>query len=464
MDYTLKLGRQSATLSASTPPEHAALVLELVGLWADKLRNNKKRYQYYTGHNRLRDFGISTPPRLLSTPVIVGWPRKAVDALAVRSRLDGVTATDAQTQARIDGIMARSHLKTRYRQTVQSMLVYSCCFPVVGMVDGARARIDIYSAERAAALWDEVPGRVVAGLAIHRLDDKGRMPVSMSLFTDDGRARFELQPGGVYSYAWEPTTLGRCAMDAFTYRPTDNKPFGQSRISRAVMSLTDSATRVALGGDIAYQFSVAPQKYILGVDRNQFDTETKWQAYIGNLFAITRDGVTGDAPQFGQLAQGSMQQTVDYFRLLAERFSMETNIPVSELGVIHDQPASGDAIRAATEALLIDAEDLNDGNRETLKTVLRMAVAAEMGKPVTELTEAEAAIMPVFRAPDMPSLAAAGDALTKVAAVVPGLASTDVFLEQLGFSEDIVERIKAERARAQAVSILQGIDLTGQNA
>lgn len=450
-------------IDPATPADQRALLLELLALWADKLQGNQLRYRYYSGRNPLKDFGISTPPKLLNTPVIVGWPKKAVDALAVRSRIDTVSAIDPDVQQVIDGIVERSHIKTRYRQTVSSELIYSCVFAVVGIDQSGRARIDMYSAERASAIYDEVPGRVVAGIVIHDFDDEGA-PVAVSLYTDEGRALFERGPGGVYGYTWEASGLGRCAMEAFAYKPTDRHPFGQSRITRAVMSLTDSATRVALGGDIAYQFSVAPQKYIVGGDPDELaqllEGVGKWSAYTGSIVGMSRDGVTGDAPTFGQLPQGSMQQTVDYFRLLAERFSMETNIPVSELGVIHDQPASGDAIRAASEALLIDAEDLNDGNRETLRTLLRMAVAAELGRPVADLTATEAAITPVFRSPAMPSLPAVADAMTKAASVIPDLAETDVFLEQMGFSQDVITRFEAERARARAIRALGGLDLT----
>lgn len=446
-------------LSPDAPPDVAALFYELMELWADKLPNNQKRYEYYSGHNQLKDFGISTPPKLLNTPVIVGWPKKAVDALAVRSRIDTISAIDPDAQTLVDGIVERSHIKTRYRQTVTSQLVYSCMLGVVGLDAAGRARIDMYSFERAAALYDEVPGRVVAALIIHRFDDEGR-PASVSVYTDDGRARLERGPGGVFAYEWEPSALGRCAVEAFTYKPTDKHPFGQSRITRAVMSLTDSATRVALGGDIAYQFSVAPQKYVVGGDPDDLEKMNKWRAYTGSIFGMSRDGVTGEAPAFGQLPQGSMQQTVDYFRLLAERFSMETNIPVSELGVIHDQPASGDAIRAASEALLIDAEDLNDGNRETLRTLLRMAMAAELGMSADALPDTLAAITPVFRSPAMPSLPAVADAMTKAASVIPDLAETDVFLEQMGFSQDVITRFEAERSRARALRALGGLDLT----
>ena len=124
---------------------------------------------------------------------------------------------------------------------------------------------------------------------------------------------------------------------------------------------------------------------------------------------------------------------------------------------MHDQPASGDAIRAASEPLLIEAEDLNDANRETLKVLMRMAVAAEKGVAVADLTPQQAAIVPTFRSPAMPSLSSVADAMVKLAGVVPGFAETNVFLEQMGFADDIVHRIEAERTRSAALSFLDSL-------
>ena len=455
---TITIGRQrfEPSFASGTDQQHVEMLLDLLELWASKLKLNRIRYKYYEGKNRLKDFGISTPPKLRNTDVTVCWPRKAVDALAIRSRLDGVSATDEGVQAIVDGVAERSRLKVRYRQGTSSQLIYACSFPVVTTDERGLSYIDSYSAERAAARWDEALGRVAYGMAIHDLGDKD-VPLDISLFTDEGRARFTMTPAGYYAYDFEESGLGRCAMDAFAYRASDRQPFGHSRITRSVMSLTDSAVRVALGGDISYQFSVAPQKYLISDNSDVFDGMSKWEAYVGSILAVSSDGITGDKPSFGQLPQGSMTQTVDYFRLLAERFSMETGIPVSELGVVHDQPASGDAIRAASEPLLIEAEDLNDANRETLKTILRMAVAAELDKPVADLTAQESAITPTFRSPAMPSLAAVADAMVKVAGVIPGFAETDVFLEQMGFAEDIVRRIESERARASALDFLTSL-------
>lgn len=80
------------------PEEYAYMINDLIGVWAAKLWRNQIKYRYYDGKNVLKDFGISIPPSLLNVETVVGWPQKAVDAMAVRSRFDGFTAADPNVQ------------------------------------------------------------------------------------------------------------------------------------------------------------------------------------------------------------------------------------------------------------------------------------------------------------------------------------------------------------------------------
>ena len=163
-------------------------------------------------------------------------------------------------------------------------------------------------------------------------------------------------------------------MEALAYNPTESQPLGQSRITRAVRFITDSGVREALRTEISAEFFTSPQKYLLGVDSDPFANKTRWEAYIGNIFTVsqTEDGTT---PKFGQLSQGSMQPHTDYMRALAARFSGETNVPVSQLGVIHDNPSSAEAITQANEPLIMEVTDLNEGNGEALVSIAKMALA-----------------------------------------------------------------------------------------
>ena len=425
------------------PDEWADMLDDLVNLWSAKLSRNALRMRYYNGKNVLKDFGISIPPQLLNVETVVGWPQKAVDAMAVRCRFDGFTAVDEEAQAMLNDISTRSRLRLKYRQATESTLIHSCCFAVVTVDDYGKARIDFYDAEHAAARWDDASGRIAYGMVINAFADG--MPIDVTMYTDNAAVHVWQRSASWWDWEAQPYSMGRPTMAAFAYRPTFKKPFGQSRITRAVMSLTDSAVREALRTEISAEFFTSPQKYLLGADKDAFANKTKWEAYIGNIFAVGRDE-DGNLPTFGQLTQGSMQPHSDYLRTLAARFSGETNVPLSTLGVIHDQPASAEAIYAANEPLIIECEDFNDGARDTLKELATMAVAAEFDVPIDELDRRYLDFMPDFKNPAMPSVVSQTDAMIKIASAVPGFAGTDVFFEQIGFAEDMREKAISEIA------------------
>lgn len=427
---------------------------ELMHLWRAKLIGNQEKYRYYNGKERLKNIGIAIPPTLLERcDAVVGWPQKAVDALAVRSRFDGWTASDEGVQMALDGISERSRLSQRYRQNTVSELIYGCAFATVGMV-GGKARIDLYSAEHAAAVWDDAKGRIAYGMTIQRFE-KGA-PAEVTLYTDDAMVRLWRNKLGWWDFEAEPYSMGRPAMEAFVYRPTYRKPFGQSRITGAVMTITDAAVRESFRTELSAEYFTSPQKYLLGADPKALDGKTKWEAYIGNIFAVSRDA-NGDLPQFGQLSQGSMQPHADYMRSLAARFAGETNVPLHMLGVVSDNPSSAEAIYAASEPLIIDAEDLNASARDSLKSLALMCLAGELGVPVDELTDEQRDFSANFASPAMPSVVSQTDAAVKIASVVPEFAGTPSFWKMIGMPEDARREVEAEVRKNTTTTILESI-------
>lgn len=441
-------------LPPDLPERWADQMEDLHDLWRAKLSRNRVRRAYYDGRNRLKDFGISTPPDLLDVETVVGWPNKAVMSLAVRSRFDGFTADEGYVQTELDGVARRSRLAVKYRQVAESVGIYGCSFATVGMTS-AGPRIDMWDAEHAAARWDDAKGRVAYGMTLS-FDDEGRLS-QLTLYADEANVTVLYEGGDPTGWVEEPHRMGRCLMEAFCYRPTGRRPLGQSRITRAVMSITDSAVRVALGGDISFQFAVSPQKYLLGADKDALDGRTKWEAYIGAIFGVGYNGAADKIPQFGQLPQASMQQTVEYMRLLAARFSGETNVPISQLGIIHDNPSSAEAIYAASEPLIIECEDLNDRSRETLRTLAEMALAAAADRPLDALPDEARAIMANFSNPAMPSIVSQADAAVKIASAVPGFAGTSSFWKMVGMPEDARREVVQEVERANAQAMLSQI-------
>lgn len=445
---------QMPRFGSDMPEEYRDMIVDALGLWRAKLARNLLRYRYYNGKNVLKDFGISIPPSLLNVETVVGWPQKAVDSMAVRCRFDGFKSPDPEVQAMLDGISKRSRLNVKFRQATESTLIHSCSFATVTLDVDGKPRVDFYSAERAAARWDDVAGRIAYGIVIDEFD-KGN-PTMLTLYAADVVIRAWDTTSGYWDWSYVPIGMGRPTMVSLSYRPTFSKPFGQSRITRAVMSITDSAVREALRTEISAEFFTSPQKYLLGVDEDAFKNKPIWSAYLGAIFAVSKD-MDGDTPTFGQLPQGSMQPHTDYLRSLAARFSGETNVPISTLGVIHDQPASAEAIYAANEPLIIECEDFNEGARDSLRTLALMALAAEVDAPIADLDDRYRDFTVNFANPAMPSIVSQTDAMVKLAAVVPGFAGTDTFWEQIGFSEDMRKKVENEIRRNGASFTLAGL-------
>ena len=292
-------------------------------------------------------------------------------------------------------------------------------------------------------------------MAIVDIDETTKQPTEIHLHTD--AAIVVLNADGNRWYAQHyPHSQGRPLMEALRFKPSIERPFGKSRINRAVMSITDNATREIMRAEISAELFTAPQRYILGAKDSAFDIE-KWKQYLTSLLLISKDE-DGDIPKFGQLSPASMEPHNAYMRKLAAEFSGETGVPVSSLGYIMDSnPSSAEAIHAAREDLIIDAEDLNLVNTPPLRNLALLSMAISQGKRVADLSDAEKTVMPKFRNPAKPSKASQADAMLKLIQAFPGLADSDVALEESGFTDDQIMRIKADRRRAEGIDLIRSL-------
>jgi hypothetical protein len=137
-------------------------------------------------------------------------------------------------------------------------------------------------------------------------------------------------------------------------------------------------------------------------------------------------------------------------RSLAARFSGETNVPISELGIVSDNPSSAEAIYASKEALVIDAQNLNADNGEALQRVAQMALAVENNTTLANIEQITTDLQSKFKNPAIPSLVSQADAIVKAVSAFPWLANSDVALEEFGFNDEQIQRLKADRRLYQA--------------
>lgn len=439
-------------------PSDAPLVSDLVRTWRDKLERNCLREMYYEMHRKPRDLGIAIPPKLKTLRQVMGWPAKAVDMLATRSQFDGFTSTDEETTSALQALVAVNGLKKMYRQAVTSEVMHSCAFATVTAGDQSRHEpavlVRFYPATAASAIWDAHDNRIKAGLVVADRDTRPRPrrgePTLVLAFTEDAVISIARTSSRGWSASYQRHSMGRTLMVPLSHKASLSRPFGKSAISRAVMDLTDSAMRAAVRSEVAGEFISSPQKFLMGAKKGALPAGSLWDAYIGSIFCVPPDSATGAVPQFGQLPQGSMQPHVDYMRSLAARFSGETNVPISSLGVISDNPSSAEAIYAAKEDLVIAAQNLNEDNGEALRDIAYMALAIERGTDYWTEMDVAANVEAKFRNPARPSLVSQADAMCKIVQSFPWIAESDVALEELGFSDDQIMRLRSDRRRSQS--------------
>ena len=437
-----------------------------------KWSRNLLRRRYYDGHNALKDLGIAIPPPLKSVEVVVGWPAKSVDAMIDRTILHGFTSTTGSVamNALLADMWESNRLAVRIPSAHRSTLIHSCAFVFVtrGVVaDGdPEVVISTKSAADATALWDSRRNRVSAALSVDSRDEATGMATLLHLFLPamEGRPgrvmRVSPNAWGAMEAVEVSTFSGPVPVEVIAYQPDDDRPFGKSRITRAVMYQTDAAMRTMLRTEVGAEFFNAPQRYALGADEDAFTDSNgnpvpAWTVMLGRLLALSKDE-DGDLPQVGQFQQQSMQPNVEQLRSIAQMFAAEVSLDVGSLGIVQDNPSSAEAIRARHEELGVKIENWRSA---VLSPVWKRVLAhgAAMVDGSAALASELASISPQWGSWSAPSEVSQAQASLARVQAVPALAQTDVELERMGFTADEILRIRADWRRTAGRQVIAAL-------
>lgn len=431
------------------------LLSELLAQYNQHLSRNGLRSNYFEGRHRLRQLGLTLPPSLSNLDTVVGWPTQAVTTLENRLDLDGfVRADKSEIDDEIAELFAQNNMRIDSSQAHTAAYVHGTSFVAVTAgiePDDPAAVITVHSALQATGLWDPRKRRLTAGLIVEQNDDKTKQfPRRLSLLTDTHLVVITFSPSARGEVERLPHGLNRVPMVALSHRPWLERPFGVSRISRAVMSLTDQAVRCIMRTEAAAEFFSFPQRFILGADKDSFD-KAGWELYMDRLMAIERDE-NGELPQVQQLNAASLQPHIDELRSIAMMFSGETGIPPSYLGIIHDNPASADAIRAGEAKLVKIAERDQVVFGQRWCEVARLAIELATGEE-TPLNGLQAR----WKDASTPTKSAQAQAVMTLvqAGVLP--ARSEVTYELLGYDATTINRLMAEKARMESDEMFKAL-------
>jgi len=427
----------------------------LYQVWQGKFPRNRLRSRYRDMKVRVKPSPNVPAEAMARVEAVSDWPEKAVTSLAERSVFDGFVAPGAaQDPFDLKGVLDDNRFDLELPAAIESAYTHSCSFvtTALGDVQAGEPEVVVMAREAlwTAARWDSRRRVIRDLLCVTDVDESGN-PTEMDVLFPHAVVTLRRRPSGAWAAERRENPLGEVLAEPLAYAPTLARPFGRSRISRAVMNLTDRALLAVVRNEIASDFYAVPRMYALGVAEDAF-SRGKWAAAIDSWFAITRDE-DGEVPQVGQFPQMTTQPLQEHYRLLASQFSGATGVPLNALGIVTDNPSSAEAMYADDRRLVHMATKQNKVFTASLRRVGQRIVQLRDGKGEVsdELRGLDVAwVNPAFTSP-----AASADALTKLASVFPWLAESEVALQFAGFSQAEITRLLSDKRRASGASVLE---------
>lgn len=430
---------------------------------SQKTRRNLVRASYYDGKRALRQVGTVIPPQYYKLGIVLGWSAKAVDVLARRCNLDGMVWADGDLDAiGLPEMWQANNLDSEVDQAVTSSLIHAATFAVTTRGDTSRgepaALLHFKDALNATGEWDPRARRLKNLLSITGRDDHGD-PTSLALYLDGVTITAEKDNGWtteVHEHPWGVPA------DPLVYKPRLGRWAGSSRLSRAVMSLQDQATRAVIRLEGHMDVYSWPELWMLGADESIFQNEdgtakASWQVMLGRLKGIPDDDEAANPrADVKQFPAASPKPHLDQLNAVAKMFARETSLPDSSLAISDlANPTSAESYTASREDLIAEAEGATDDWSSPLRRAVARTLAIQNG--LSEVPESWRTMDTKWRSPIHLSRAQQADAGAKQVGAIEWLKDTEVGLELLGLDRQQIERAISEKRRAEARQTLESL-------
>ncbi len=417
---------------------------------------------YYEGDVMAKDIGIDILPPEARERVHVDlscdWARKAVKALANHVRFDGFVFDGGETDDGLARALKRGNFDAEFSRTRVGTLKKGVAFACVNNF-GTSAAVTFHSADNGAALVNEATGRIRSGFVIAdcgRTEWAPRRSVVRQVNLHMTGIRVAIVRDGPSTWHAErvETPPDAMMMVPFVYEPTDKKPLGGTRITKDVRSVIDDVLSVRLAIAVSRAFYAIPMRAVLGLTESMYNAlkdKPQWNMYINPFLLATMDK-QGHTPTIAQLPSNQPDALIRLIETDAKLFAAATGVPLQSLGIVQDNPSSAEAIVEARRDLIEDAQSFEDEHLiPALRQIALLVMMVESNKAsVDDLDDIQRTVMPHFKNPAMPSIAATTDAAMKIASVNPAFASTDVFFEMVGFDQATISRVNSQMRMNQA--------------
>ena len=422
-----------------------------------KRRRNQFRSALMDGKHVARRLPPTVPEYIRTLGIVLGWPAKAVESLARRAKLDGfvIPGMDLETFG-LDSIIEANNYIPESRVHHLGSLEHGPTFLVTSRGGAGEPEVVITrtSALNGTGSWNVRTRRLDDFLSVFEWENDDPLDFNIHFPTYTAICSASAIVDRV------PNRLPRIAVEPLVYKARDGRPFGSSRITRAIISHTQGAIRTLQRSEGTADFYSAPIIALLGADEATFGGTPRLRMLMSAMFGVPDDENAPEGRErvdLKQINQASQEPHVKSLEFYAQLFAAEANLPLSSLGIGATQanPTSAESYVASREDLIDEAEDAADGwSVAHVRTLQNAWMLAEGESSVpSELSK----LRPIWRDPRHPSRASEADWLSKVVPSIPWLAETDTVLDLIGVRPDVADRLRADRARVQGRATLRAL-------
>ena len=396
--------------------------------------------RYYSGTQPLA-FLASEAREALGTRfgrMATNLPRLAITSLTERLRVSGFTGVDVWDdwlRNDMDELSAVAH---------REALLLGSSYVLVWVDQYSRPLVTVESAKRMACLRDPGTRRITHALKRWETDTT----TEAVLYGPDEIVRYRANSTGA-------TTAGFKVIDII------RNPLGVPPVVRLLNSdrildegvseiedlkpLVDALNKILVDMMVASEYTGRPRRYATGIELEEEPVLDENGEETGETVAVNpypesnRMMIAEEAAaKFGQLEPGDLSSYNNAVDILLSQVSANSALPHHYLGILENQPASADSLRASEASLTSRAEARQKQFGRAWEDVARLIIAVRDGVDPLNVD-----VRCKWSDASTRSVSAEADATVKL--VSAGVLPVTYALQRLGYTDDEIEKIRVAR-------------------
>lgn len=408
-----------------------------------------KYNQYYDNRATVANLNVSAPANVRMFETSVNWCRLVVDSIANRMNVQGFVTSlgDAVNEQLWDWWQYADMDKESHLAHIEALVQGRAYIITNWAPDSDFPEWAVATSETVRVQYDPRTRKVVRAIQVYRGDDEVDLEARYgALYELDATYHLERAAGTDWVVVdVEEHNLGIVPVTPMVNRARISDRYGRSEIED-IIPISDFATRLMTNAQVAQEFLAIPQRYAIGVAREDFQDgdgqmTSAWKAYTGAYVALENAEA-----KLGQLPGADLRNFTEMFNMLARQVASLSSLPPHAVGIVSSNPVSADAIRAGEAPLVQRIMDRCSAFEQAWEEAMRIALVWSGREDARQMR-----IETNWANPETPTYSAKADAVTKLKQA--GIYSVAVSLEEMGFSPEKIEQTLQHLREEQEMSL-----------